>query len=171
MRCGSQKAFEFFSGGICMQLYKHCKATEKTQYKFSSCYHKGKINLPRMTPPPENINNLYFKNTADSKNFKENIIWVFYWASWVFSLNNNNYNLDKIPNWVCLIANFFTNNKISVIIVFCWEVVCLLWELKHASVRVPSLEAHKKEIDSSWEINADSLPTYSLGPTSVKVVH
>ena len=52
-------------------ICKHCKpkhfAAEKIQdSKFSSCWHKGKINLPPMTPP-------YVKNTADSKNVKENI--------------------------------------------------------------------------------------------------
>ena len=41
--------------------------------EFSSCCHKGKINLPPMTPPRENLKNLYLKNTVDSKNLKENI--------------------------------------------------------------------------------------------------
>ena len=53
----------------------HCKAkhfaAEKTKDgELSSCCHKGKINLQPMTPPPEYIKNVYFKNTSDSKHFK-----------------------------------------------------------------------------------------------------
>ena len=55
-------------------LCKHCKVKHfPKKPKISSCCHKGKIDLPPMTPPPDYVKNVYLKNTVDSQNFKENI--------------------------------------------------------------------------------------------------
>ena len=54
-------------------IAKHFAAEKIKNYEFPSRFHKGKINLPPMTPPPEYVENLYLENTADSKNFKGHI--------------------------------------------------------------------------------------------------
>ena len=76
-------------------LGKHCKANHFAAEKpkndeFSSWCNKGRNNLPLMTPPLEYVKNLYFKNTIDSKNSKENkdsiimlgLLQVYKWQLW-----------------------------------------------------------------------------------------
>ena len=57
---------------ICKDCKENHFAAENPQDgEFSRCWHKGKINLPPMTPPPEYGKNLSLKNTADSKKLKK----------------------------------------------------------------------------------------------------
>ena len=56
-------------------LEERLKRSDTSTPEFSLCCHQGKVHLPRLEDPPDELHKLFTEQTTEARQFRENIRW------------------------------------------------------------------------------------------------